>query len=297
MADDDIEVLIEDEPAPQPDPDEIGDPVIAKPEAKKPITDPEAGVDVLKKQLADQQAATAAANNRAAAAERTAVSAQTESQQKDIQSVETALTLLKERLDTAEGQLADAWAAQDFAAAAKLQRQISQDEAKKQKFEDGLEGLKKAPAPAAPAPTDPVELVAARLTPGSAVWLRSHPEYVVRTADGFTVDDRVARAHFSALSEGIVVDTPQYFAHVEGKLGQRPAAAPIADVPLSDTAVAVGGRTSTPPPAAPARGSGNAGSRTVRLTAEQVEAASLSGMSPQEYAKELERLKRENRIN
>ena len=72
MADDDLEVLVEDPPAPAPDPNEIGDP--AKPAAAaKPVTKPEDGVDILKQQLKasqDEASANAARAEAAAARER-----------------------------------------------------------------------------------------------------------------------------------------------------------------------------------------------------------------------------------
>lgn len=301
MADDDIEVEIAEDPPKTPDPNEIGDPVIAaapEPKTKKPVTDPEAGVDVLKKQLADAQAAKAQSDARAASAEREAVGAKTEVQQTQLQLVENAIAAVKAQLDASESDYADAMAAGDFAAGAKIQRQMAADAAKQLTLENGLESLKNAPKPQAPAPSgDPVEAFAQTLTPPAAAWIRSHPDYV-RNAG---LNKRLVAAHNDALAWDIVPDTPAYFAHVEGRLGLRSggqaapaAAAPTTEVALSDTSTAAGGRGSdTAPPAAPARNGNNGSSRVLRLSPAQQEAAQMSGMSNEEYGKMLLKIERE----
>ena len=165
MADDDIEVLVEDEP-PVVDPDEIGDPEPAKKvEAKAPVTKPEDGVEVLKQQLEAEKAGRAEDQRRAEVASRETVAAKTEVQQTNIQLVEQAIREVKANLDNAEAMYADAMAAGDFVGGAKIQRQMAADAAKQLTLENGLEGLKNAPPPRAAPPTDPVEAFVATLTP------------------------------------------------------------------------------------------------------------------------------------
>lgn len=292
MATDDIDVLVEEEP-PKVDPDAIGDPAVPKAEPAA-ITKPEDGVAVLKQQLAASQAEAAAERARAQAASQETVRAKTETQQTNAQLLETAVGTIKQSIEMTKGQLAEAYATQDFVTVANLQAELAMASARQITLENGLENLKKAPPPRPSVPADPIEALASALTPKSAAWIRSHPQFV----RGSEPDKRLVSAHNDALAWDIKVDSPEYFSHIESRLGLTKAATPQPepDTALSDTAVAAGGRGATPPPAAPTRNS-PAGSRVVRLTPEQVEAAAMSGQTPQQYAKELERLRAEKRIN
>jgi hypothetical protein len=66
-----------------------------------------------------------------------------------------------------------------------------------------------------PVPADPVEAACAGLSERSAQWLRKHPEYVVDPRK----NAKIRAAHFDAVAEGLREDTPEYFAHVERKIG------------------------------------------------------------------------------
>jgi hypothetical protein len=293
MADDELEVLVEE------DPPEVVDGAVVEPAAAetkvpetKPVTSPEEGVDVLKKQLETSRAEAAANAARAQAAERGAVQAKTETQQTQVQLVEGAIAKTKQDIEVLESQLADAYAAGDFTAAAKAQSQMARKAAEQLTLENGLENLKNAPKPQPPAPNDPVEAFASNLTPPAAAWIRAHPQYVTDPR----LNTKLVNAHNFVESEGVVIDSPAYFNRMESLLGvaAHPAPQPAIETDaLSEAAVAAGARTtSTAPPAAPARNGGNGTQRTIRLTREQVEAAEISGMTPQEYAKQLARIER-----
>lgn len=294
MADEELEIVVEDEA-----PETVGDALdaaaageVKPPPAPKPVTDPEEGVDLLKKQLEASKAEAAANAARANAAEQGQVAAKTEVQQTQVQLVESAIGAAKQTIDALEVQLADAYAVSDFTAVAKLQTQVMRKTAEQLALENGLERLKAAPKPRPEPPSDPVEAFASSLTAPAGAWIRSHPQYVTDPR----LNAQLAAAHNLAVAEGIALDTPDYFARVEGVLGvSQRAGPPQADTDtLSETAVATGGRTtSTPPPAAPARNGANGAPRTIRLTAAQVEAAAISGQTPQEYAKMLARIERE----
>lgn len=296
MADDEIDVLIEDEPV-VVDPDAIGHPVLPKPAEAKPaaVTKPEDGIAVLQKQLADSKAESAANAARAAQADQAAVAAKTEAHQTNQQLVENAIASAKQVIEATEVQIADAYASQDFTTVAKLQTVIARKAAEQLTLENGLAQMKAAPKPQPTQTLDPVEAFASSLTAPAAAWIRSRPEYVRDPR----LNAQLIAAHNLAVARGSRLDSPEYFAQVEASLGITGAVAQAATDTgaLSDTALAAGGRgsTTTAPPAIPARNGGPA-PRTVRLTADQVEAAAASGMTTQEYARELERLKAEGRI-
>lgn len=303
---DEIDVLIEDEP-PVVDPLEIGDP--PKPETKTkgaaPVTDPNEGVDILKRQLEASQAEAAANARRAATAEQTVVRAQTEVQETNLQLIENAIGAHKQTIEVIQGEIADAMAAGDFNAFAQLQTKLARVTNEQMTLENGLDSLKNAPKPTAPTPPpadDPVERMASQLTAKSAAWVRAHPDF----ARDPRKQQRLLAAHNLVVTEDNApeLDSPDYFAAIEQRLGvgAAPAArarAPADDdteVALSDGARAQGGRgTDTSPPAAPARNGGGGAPRTVRLTQAEVEAAEMSGMTPAEYAIQKDKIARANR--
>lgn len=292
---DDLEVLIEDAPV-TIDPNEIGDPVLPKPAETKPaaVTKPEDGIAALQKQLADSKAEAAASAARAVQADQAVVAAKTEVHQTNQQLVENAIASAKQVIEATEAQIADAYAAQDFTAVAKLQTVIARKAAEQLTLENGLAQMKAAPKPQPTQTLDPVEAFASSLTAPAAAWIRARPEYVRDPR----LNAQLIAAHNLAVARGARLDSPEYFAQVEGSLGITAPVTGAEVIPaLSETATVAGGRTSTstPPPAIPARNNGPA-ARTVRLTADQVEAARDSGMTPQEYARELERLRSEGRI-
>ena len=300
MADDDIEIVIEDDP-PVVEDDILGAPAAeaAKPAREKKVVAPEDGVEVLRGQLAAQQAETAAANQRAAQHAREAAAAKGEVQDTNVSLVETTIASVKADLAGLEAQLADAYAGGDFTGAAKLQGQMARKAAEQLQLETGLEGLKSAPKPAAAATVDPVEHMARQLTDASAAWIRAHPQF----ASDPTKQRRLIAAHNLAETDGLTLDSPEYFAAVEKTLGigssdARPAPRQERqETPLSDSSRSAGGRTETQPASLPpsraGNGDGSSTTRVVRLTREQAEAAAMSGMTVQEYAKEVVRLEKD----
>lgn len=84
-------------------------------------------------------------------------------------------------------------------------------------------------------PADPVEAYVQGRTQPTANWIRQHPEFVTDT----TKNAKLTAAHFDAVGEGISVDSPEYFEHVEKFVGlkkpveqqrQRRPSAPTAPV-------------------------------------------------------------------
>ena len=186
----------------------------------------------------------------------------------------------------------------DYEAAANIQEQMSINAAKLLQLQNGKDALEEKLRNPQPQIDDPVEQIASQLSPRSAAWIRQHPE-VVRDRQTY---ESMVRAHNHAVGEGHVLDSDAYFQHIEMRLGMRkpPQAAQDdgEDVALSAAAAPVQKRTA--PAAAPttrtASGTPNK-SQVVRLSAEMREMASMMGMSPEDYAKNMVALKREGKLN
>lgn len=263
---------------------------------KKAVT-PEEGLEKLKKQLEEERSGRLAAEQRANDASRGEAAARGEVQTSQLDLVKGAIERLTESSDTLEGQYADAMAAQDFKAAAKLQRQMGDNSAKLIQLEAGKKALEAAPKPVPRAPVDPLEQFVGQLSPASATWVRAHPEFV---RDSHKNRQMIA-AHELALARGIKVDTPEYFASVEKTLDlSAPAVAKVDPEPdaTADAAQATGGRAA--PAAAPvSRSNGAHGNRpnVVKLTPQEVEMAGIMNMSVEEYARNKVALKKEGKLS
>jgi len=265
--------------------------------AEKTVVSPEEGLEKLKKQLEEERSGRLAAEQRANEASRGEAAARGEVQTSQLDLVKGAIERLTESSDTLEGQYADAMAAQDFKAAAKLQRQMGDNSAKLIQLEAGKKALESAPKPTPRAPVDAVDQFASALSPASATWVRAHPEFV---RDSHKNRQMIA-AHELALARGIKVDTPEYFASVEKTLDlSAPALAKTDPEPdaTADAAQATGGRAA--PAAAPvSRSNGAHGNRpnVVKLTPQEVEMAGIMNMSVEEYARNKVALKKEGKLS
>lgn len=267
-----------------------------------PIVSADDGIDVLKSKLDTETAARVAAEEARAAADRrtqeavaAANAARTEKTESDLALVTNAIETLNTQQEMIEANMASAAASGDWAEHAKLQRSLSQNEAKLVQLADGktaLEAKAKEPPPVITPITDPVEALAVQMKPISAAWIRAHPEYARDQAKYA----RMLGAHNVAISTpGIAPDTPEYIAEIERVLGIKSEAAPVVqktDEPLSEAA---GGSRETPPPAAPVRQEPGGG-RTVRLTPEEREMAENSGLTDAEYAAQKVALMKEGKI-
>lgn len=146
-----------------------------------------------------------------------------------LQTYINAIEATEQAASNAERAYADAMASGDYAAAGRAQRAMASAEAhllrlqnEKAQAEQYIESLRtegRVQAPPRqtfepmPQSQDPVEMMASRLTPKSAAWLRAHPEAASKV-------DKLTAAHQAAISlEGIEVETPEYFRYVEEKLG------------------------------------------------------------------------------
>lgn len=251
-------------------------------------------IEALKRQLAEEKQARVAAEQQANTAAQQAHKAKEEVADNQLQLVTTAINRVKEQSAALKSAYSAAMSAGDFDAAANIHEELSDTRAKLLQLENGKAAMEAQPKPQAPEPiraADPVEAFAAQLTPQSAAWVRAHPEYVTDAE----LNNLMVAAHNSAVKNGIRPDTPQYFSHVEGRLGVYKGQPAHTDDDTMSAASRPAVRDTAPPAAPPSRGDG--GRRIARLSAEEMEIAELSGMTPEQYAANREALKKEGRYH
>ena len=258
------------------------------------VVKPEDGVEELKKQLEAERARRQELERFAREAserERIALSDKDES---DIQLVSNAIQTLNRDSEILKANYAAALKSGDFTRAAEINDEMTETKAQLQQLQNGLEAMKAKPKPQAmpPRSADPVEAFAAQLTPRSADWVRSHPEFVRDPR----LNRKMIAAHEIAVADGHVPDSDSYFSAIEQTLnvGRKPAAAVEEDA--SASAAKVVSRRDAAPAAAPvSRGSSNR-SNVVRLSAAEREMAEMMGMKPEDYAKNKMALQKEGKL-
>jgi small-conductance mechanosensitive channel len=288
------------EPAENIDPNwtpPVGDPA-TEPPKKDDAPDP---IAELKAQLERERNSRADAERRANEMAQTVHRSQNEVADSQMQLVMSAISRVKESSDQLEGALEQAMAAQDFRAAAKIQRELSANEAKLLQLENGKTAMESQPKPQAPQlirteQRDPVEALASQLTPRSAAWVRAHPQ----CARDPKLYQAMIAAHNLAVSRDIEPDTDEYFQTVEATVFNKKSVArdvedDDAEDPMAAAAKAAPARQTAPPSAPVSRGGPNG--RGVRLSPAEREAAEMSGMSEQEYAAAREEMKKSGRIH
>src|SRR5277367_5175002 len=108
----------------------VVEPVKVAPETEKVVLTPDEGLKKLQKQLEDEKSARIAAENRAREAAAGEARAKTESHGTQLDLVKSAISSLTQANDALEEKYAAALASQDYAGAAKAQREMSANEAK-----------------------------------------------------------------------------------------------------------------------------------------------------------------------
>ena len=291
LENEDIAIDLDDEAPGKPAEEEV---FVEKKEEAKPAADApavEEAMEDLKRQLAEKEERLAAAEQRATSAAQLAHQQSTRAHESDLQLVTNAIGQIEQVQPVLQANYARALAEQDFDEAAQIQVAMTRNETNLAQLRQGKSSLEGA-APAAPI-VDPVEALASQLSPRSAGWVRSHPEYA-RDPSKY---QKMLGAHNMAMADGYAVDSDAYFEHVEGLLGIRQASTRQDD----DVAATVtGGRTAAPPSAPVSRGGGGTGSgnpNRVTLSKEEREIAALNGMTDQEYARQKLALQREGKLH
>ena len=257
---------------------------------------PEDGIAELRKQLDNERAARADAERRANEFAQRAHSAQNEVEDTNLHLVNNAIDTVQRNNDALKMQYAEAMAIGDYTRAADINSIMTDNSSKLRDLENGRQAMQERPKAPPPPPimVDPVEDLAARLSPRSAQWLRAHPE----CATDARLFNKMVAAHQLVINDGIEADSDDYFAAVEDilKLDQRAPVNRGGDA-MADAAKVTKSRTS--PPAAPvSRSSSPAATRpgTVRLTQAEKEAAEMSGMTYADYWKSQQEMRRQGRI-
>lgn len=262
--------------------------------------------EVLQQQLEANRRALEEARYREQYAAKMAQEAMKEKAESQYHLVNNARDRVKADQDMLKGMMSQAYQDQDFDRVAEIQHAMNKNEFTLMELERGAEAMKNQPIQQVAPPRqasmdDMVENIAMQVeqnnSPRSAQWLRMNKQYL---KDQRTIN-KMERAHYDALDDGIRPETDEYFAYVENRLGINRNRQQVQDDgddnPMSSAATATQKRT--PPPAAPVSRSGNGTgtrSNSVRLTAEQREIAAMSGISEQEYFDQLQRAKKRGEI-
>lgn len=277
--------------------------------ADKKGKSPEEGIDELKKMLEAERELRAEAERIAQqnaeiaqAAAQQAQKAEKNVQDSNLQLLINAIDTFQKDNDNLKAQIRDALQAGDYDKAADLQSAMSMNNAKLLQLENGKAALQERLAqpvkPVAPPQTiqrrDAVEELASQLSPRSAQWIRAHPECARDTK----MFNKMVGAHNFAIAEGYVPDSDAYFDYIESQLGYKAAVSDASEQETMSEAAKPVQTRSAPPPAPSTRAASGAGRPTVvRLTSEEREMAQMMGMSPEDYAKNRELLRKEGKLN
>lgn len=232
-------------------------------------------LDAARKQAAMAQQAKQQAEAYAKKQAEAAYSAQSEASENQYRVIINAINASEQAASNAERAYADAMASGDYAAAAKVQRDMARIESQLTQFNSAKAELEERAQyqqaeGRVPDPTqqyeaqpqeyvDPVEAAARTLSPKSADWIRAHPEMLNQIP-------KLRAAHEYAINvKGIVSESPEYFSFIENELGVGGKSA------QPKKAVA-----STPVTSSASYSSSRGGNDTMVLSAAEVEQAMLN---------------------
>jgi hypothetical protein len=251
---------------------------------------PEEGIETFKKRFEEERLGRIEAERRADAAARAAHEARGQVDEGNLHLVNSAIDTLKREASILKANLRAAMANSDYDAAADAQEAIFDTKAKLLQLENGRSAMQEQAQnprmqPQPISAHDPVETLASQLSPRSAAWVRSHPEF----ARNERLTQKMVAAHNFVTADGMQPDTDEYFETVERLLGVRAPTASVeaAEAPMSAAAAPAQRRSS--PAAAPVSrsgtGTGGGGPNVVRLSADEREMAKMMNMTAEEYAR------------
>jgi hypothetical protein len=260
----------------------------------KPELPPE--VRELKFQLEQEKLARAEAEKRARMASEREYVAKNEVTDTNLSLINTAISSTQQETGYLKAEYREAMATGDYDRTAEIQQRMSDNAARLLQLQNGKDALERQGRQVAPQyqhPMDPVEALAAQLSPRSANWVRANPQF----ATDPRLFQKMIAAHNLALADGLQPDTDDYFATVEETLRiRRPE--PTYEDPMAQSA-SVTQRRSAPPAAPVSRGGNGTGSNPNRVTlsAAEREMAQMMGMTNQEYAQNKLSLQKEGKLN
>lgn len=263
------------------------------------VPDTETALDDLKRQLESERNARATVEQQIRQAQNTLQRTAEEKRETEFQFLNGALNAVDQQLEVLKSNYAQALANGDHTQAAEINLEMSKATSARLQLTNGISAMKENPPPKVvpmPPPVDPVEALTSRLSPRSAQWVREHPEYARESR----LTQKMIAAHQLAVADGMSPDTDDYFGYVERVLGvknepktQKPQKNQQEEPVLSQAANPV----KRAPPAAPVSRGNGADGRIVTLSKDEVEMASLMGMTKEEYAKNKQQLKKEGKMN
>lgn len=293
----------------------------------------EEGIAQLKAQLAKRDADVKASRETAEAERKARVEAErraaeqgqqaqryrTEAVSREADVLNSAMEALTHERANAKAELKSAWEAGEFEKAAEAQdklasinaRYVNYESAKAAMEQNGArpattEGRVEQPA-RTEAAADPTENFLTVFTPASQAWLRQHREHVQISNGQPRLSPKLLAVHHLSEAEGIAPDTPEYFAFLEEQTQPRrteqqttdddtgndpPELQPVQTAPAPRRAAQVAAPVSRDAPnSGPARPT-----TRIRLSAEEVEAARISGISELDYYNNKQALRAEGKI-
>lgn len=280
----------------EPEIEIVDDPVAV--DAKVPEKDVDKAFKKLNKKLEEERKARMDAEAMARQATEHARLAQNEASDSNLHLVNGAIESVRRDQEILKANLRDAMSIGDYDKAAELQEQMAGNITNLRQLERGFEEMKQQPRmqPQAQAPSElTVDTLIDRVTPRSAEWLQRNRN-ALPDARSIRV---MARAHEDAIDYGIAPESDAYFQFVENRMGitSTRRSIPEVDNVMSDASSSKQ-RRSTPPSAPVSRqpiDSPNHRPGVITLTAAEVEAAKISGITPQEYYRN--KMRENNRLN
>jgi hypothetical protein len=251
-----------------------------KEEAADPVAELKAQYDEIQKQQQQDAEARQAAEQRANAAdqarrsaEEQAQSARSETQQTRQSAAEQGIENAKTAILAAKSEIKAAMEAGDWAKVADANERLAEAKGDQRFHEQMKNAWEYQQAQQAQAPQrqqqvgDPIENYinqVAQQTPKSADWLRAHRDWITDPRK----NAKLTAAHWDAVGEGLTVDTPQYFDHVERTIGMK-------ETPSKANGGSVSARRQAAPvaPVTPSPGGTSGGGTEVRLTKGEAQAA------------------------
>jgi hypothetical protein len=284
----------------EPEIEIVDDPVEveAKEEPKAPEKDVDKALKKLNKKLEEERKARIDAEAMARQAAEQARMAQNEASDSNMHLVSGAIESIRRDQEILKANLRDSMAIGDFDKAAELQEQMTANITNLRQLERGFEEMKqqtRVQPQAAPPRELTVDTLIDQVTPRSAEWLKKNRD-ALPDARSIRV---MARAHEDAVDYGIAPESDAYFQFVENRLGINTTRRSIPEVDdVMSTAATTKQRRSAPPAAPVSRqpiDSPNHRPGVITLTAAEVEAAKISGITPQEYYRN--KMRENNRLN
>lgn len=255
-----------------------------EPGKEKPGKDVDKALKKLNKRLEKERSKRAEAEAMARQATEQARMLHNEASDSNLHLVNGAIESVRRDQEILKANLRDSMAIGDYDKAADIQERMSANIENLRKLERGFEEMKQQPR-LQPQPQSnelTVESLMGRVTPKSAEWLKEHKKHLP-DARSIRV---MARAHEDAVDYGIVPESDAYFKFVEKRLGIEKDRRSIPEVEEAMSSASTAKQKRSGPPSAPvSRQPIDTPNRqgVIHLTRDEVEAAKISGITPQEY--------------